>query len=79
MGLAIESYRVLLPKSRCEGRGGVSASYQKVAEMLGGSGAVVSYDGLQGNDTNEGREGSVVNDRELPRGDRDEGRGRGCR
>ena len=70
---------MLLPKSRCEGRGGFSASCQKVAEMLGESGAVVSYDGLQGNDMNEGREGSVANYRELPGGDRDEGRGRGCR
>ena len=47
--------------------------------MLGESGAVVSYDGLQGNDRNEGKEGSVANYPEPPGGNRDEGRGRDCR
>ena len=50
-----------------------------MAEMLGERGAVVSYDGLQGNIRNEGREGSVASYRELPEGVRDEGRGRDYR
>ena len=79
MGLAIESCRELLPKNRREERGGVSASCQKMAEMMGESVVVVSYDGLQGNGRNEGRESSVASYRELQRGDRDEGRGSGCR
>ena len=41
-GVAIGSDRELLPKSRREGRGGVSASCQKMAEMMGESGDVVS-------------------------------------
>jgi hypothetical protein len=69
----------VLPKSRHEVRGGVSARCQKLAEMIGESGVVVSYDGLQEKGRNEGREGPVASYRGLPRGDRGEGRGRGCR
>ena len=78
-GVAIESYRELLIKSMREGRGGVSASWQKMAYMMGESGAVVSYDGLQGNYRNEGRGGYVASYRELPGDGRDEERGRGYR
>ena len=79
MSSAVESYIVLLPKIRCDGRGGLSASCQKVVEMLGESWVVVKYDGLQGNDMYEGREGFVADYRELPGGNIDDGRGRGCR
>ena len=72
----MEGYRRLLPNSRHERVEGVSASCHKMAEMMGERGAVVSYDGLQGNIRNEGREGSVASYRELPEGLRDEGRGR---
>ena len=76
MGSATEGYRRLFPNSRHEG-GGVSASCQKMAEMMGERGAVVSYDGLQGDSRNEGTEGSIASYRELPGGGRDEGKGRG--
>jgi hypothetical protein len=33
-GMAIESYREFLPKSRREGRGRASTSYQKMVEMM---------------------------------------------
>jgi len=78
-GLAIESYRELLPKSRREGRGRIFASGRKIANMMGENGVVVSYDGLQGNGRNEGRGGSIAIYRELPGGGRDEGKGRGFR
>jgi hypothetical protein len=78
-GVAIGSDRELLPKSRRQGRGGVYASCQKIAEMMGESGVVVSYDGMQGNGRDEGRGCSVASYRELPGGGRDEGRGRHCR
>jgi hypothetical protein len=61
------------------GGGGVSASCQKMAEIMGERGAVVSYDRLQGSSCKEEREGSVASYRELPGGVRDEGRGRGYR
>ncbi len=58
MGSATDGYRRLLPNSRYEMGGGVSASCQKMVEMMGERGAVVSYDGLQGHSRNEGRDGS---------------------
>ena len=39
--MAILGYRVLPPKCGCAVRGGAFASFQKVAEMLGESGAVM--------------------------------------
>ncbi len=65
-GVATEGCRELLPKSRREGRGKAFASCQKIAETTGEIGANVSYDGLQENDRNEGREGSVASYQELP-------------
>ncbi len=77
MGSATDGYRMVLPNSRHEMRGGVSASCQKMAETMGECGAVLSYDGLQGNSRKEGREGSVASYRGLPGGVRDEGRWKG--
>jgi hypothetical protein len=50
-----------------------------MAEMVGERVAVVSYDGLQGNNKNEVREGSVASYQELTGGVRDERRGRDYR